>query len=165
MGARQLYGAMTSRNSLKNPLNKGLGFMKAFTSLVLHVLGHLPFASYPTLNWQFRMSLGGFWNRQGKSNSCLLELLTVAWGTLKSCIPLRGHLKRTSRALSSALQAASPWVWWLEWILRKVLGEGDLSPPHLTPALTPSPKSLSFLHHILRSLLGSGFIFITSFKN
>lgn len=51
MDDRQLCDDMTSRNSLKNPLNKGISFMKAFASPVLHVLIHLPFASYPTLNW------------------------------------------------------------------------------------------------------------------
>lgn len=94
MDERQLYGDMRARNSLKSPLNKGVNFMKAFTSPLLYVLVRLPCASYPTLNWQFRMSFGGFWNRQGKSNSCLLELLREWPEGHSSRASLRGHTKR-----------------------------------------------------------------------
>lgn len=91
---RQLYGDMTAKNSLNNPLNEGINFMKAFTSPLLHVLVCLPLASYPTLNWQFRMSLGDFWNGQEKSNSCLLELLTEWPEGHSSRASFRGHTKR-----------------------------------------------------------------------
>lgn len=93
-GWRQLHGDMTSRNSLKNPLNKGMSFMKVFTSPVLHVLFHLLFASYLMLNWLFRMSLGGFWKRKGKSNSCLLELLAEWPEGQPNCASLWGRTKR-----------------------------------------------------------------------
>lgn len=147
----------------RTSLSKLICLVKSFTHSVLHILVCLPCCPLPHSDQKTQTSFGWLLEQIREIQHLPPRTAaTVAWGTLRTLISLRGHQKRTKRALNMTFQAVSPWHWYLEETLRKVLGNGDLPAWHVSQQLcvAPFPKGLIFLHHSFRSLLVSGLMFI-----